>query len=58
MDRRDDTTRNVVQTIKGDTHAALDEAKAHVKAAGHELGAEVDPTARDARDGDGRDEGI
>lgn len=33
MDRRgDDTVRRTVETIKGDTHDALDEAKERVKA--------------------------
>jgi hypothetical protein len=33
MDRRDDdNTRHIVETIKGDTHDALDEAKERVKA--------------------------
>jgi hypothetical protein len=36
MDRRDDT-RNVVETIKGDTHDALDEAKERVKAGGEKM---------------------
>jgi hypothetical protein len=36
MDRHDDT-RNVVETIKGDTHDALDEAKHRVKAGGEQM---------------------
>jgi hypothetical protein len=34
MDRRDDdtTTRNTLETLKGDTHDALDEAKERVQA--------------------------
>ena len=36
MERRDDT-RNVVDTIKGDTHDALDEAKERVKAGGEKV---------------------
>jgi len=38
MDRRDnDAARNVVETIKGDTHDALDEAKERVKAGSEKL---------------------
>jgi hypothetical protein len=32
MDRRDNDARDVVETIKGDTHDTLDEAKERVKA--------------------------
>jgi len=38
MDRRDrDSARDAVETIKGDTHDALDEAKERVKAGGEKV---------------------
>jgi hypothetical protein len=37
MDRRDDEARRTVDTIKGDTHDALDEVKHRVQAGGEKL---------------------
>jgi hypothetical protein len=37
MDRRDDATRERMETLKGDTHDALDEAKERIEAGGEKV---------------------
>jgi hypothetical protein len=37
MDRRDDATRDPMETLKGDTHDALHEAKERIEAGGEKV---------------------
>lgn len=51
MDRRDEAgEKRTVDTVKGDTHDALDEAKHRVQAGAEKVRADFDETTRDVRD--------
>ncbi|MEA2688977.1 MAG: hypothetical protein QOD51_1584 [Candidatus Eremiobacteraeota bacterium] len=56
MERRDDgSVRRTVETIKGDTHDALDEAKERVEAGGEKMKRAVEGDSMPLHD---RDEGV